>query len=129
GGTLCQSRIALCSGGAQFRPLLAAPQVFALSRHGIHRIPGTDSGGASAQGIFRTSAGDDRDRNGPACRRRPRLVQTANMNIFDDSALDPIAREIWDMKYRFKRLDGSTVDGTIADSWRRVAAAVAMAEA
>src|SRR5256885_2209467 len=51
------------------------------------------------------------------------------MAPFDDSALDPIARDIWDMKYRLKRLDGSAVDETIDDSWRRVAKAVAQAEA
>jgi ribonucleoside-diphosphate reductase alpha chain len=51
------------------------------------------------------------------------------MAPFDDSALDPIAREIWDMKYRFKRLDGAPVDEAIADTWRRVASAVAAAEA
>ena len=51
------------------------------------------------------------------------------MTPFGDSALDPIARDIWDMKYRLKRLDGSAVDETIDDSWRRVARAVAQAEA
>jgi ribonucleoside-diphosphate reductase alpha chain len=51
------------------------------------------------------------------------------MAPFDDSALDPIAREIWDMKYRFKRQDGSPVDETIEATWQRVADAVAAAEA
>src|SRR5262245_49470136 len=50
------------------------------------------------------------------------------MASFDDSALDPIAREIWDMKYRFKRLDGTPVDETIEATWRRIALAVAAAE-
>jgi ribonucleoside-diphosphate reductase alpha chain len=42
--------------------------------------------------------------------------------------LDPISAEIWDMKYRFKRLDGLAVDRTVEASWRRVAEAVAEAE-
>jgi ribonucleoside-diphosphate reductase alpha chain len=39
-----------------------------------------------------------------------------------------IAAQIWDMKYRLKRPDGTPVDLTIEDSWRRVAAAVATGE-
>jgi ribonucleoside-diphosphate reductase alpha chain len=42
--------------------------------------------------------------------------------------LDPIAREIWDMKYRFKGADGEAVDHGIDDTWWRVARAVAAAE-
>ena len=34
----------------------------------------------------------------------------------------PISSRIWDMKYRLKAADGTPVDGTIEDSWRRVAA-------
>ncbi len=41
---------------------------------------------------------------------------------------DPIAHEIWDMKYRYKNEDGSPIDQTIEDTWRRVAYAVAMPE-
>ena len=33
----------------------------------------------------------------------------------------PIAEQIWDMKYRFKSPDGTPVDLTVEDSWRRVA--------
>jgi ribonucleoside-diphosphate reductase alpha chain len=44
-----------------------------------------------------------------------------------DTILDPIAQDIWDMKYRFKR-DGVAVDQTVEDTWRRVASAVAEAE-
>ena len=40
----------------------------------------------------------------------------------------PISEEIWDMKYRFKAQDGSAIDATLADSWARVARAVAEAE-
>ncbi len=41
----------------------------------------------------------------------------------------PIAQQIWDMKYRFKGADGTPIDNTIEDSWRRVAAALAAVEA
>jgi len=40
-----------------------------------------------------------------------------------------ISQQIWDMKYRLKTLDGKPVDKTIEDSWRRVANALAEAEA
>jgi len=42
--------------------------------------------------------------------------------------LAPIAREIWDLKYRFKRADGEPVDLNVEDSWARVAGFVASAE-
>jgi ribonucleoside-diphosphate reductase alpha chain len=41
----------------------------------------------------------------------------------------PISRQIWDAKYRLKRADGTPVDLTIEDTWRRVARALAEAEA
>ena len=41
----------------------------------------------------------------------------------------PIASRIWDMKYRLKAADGTPVDRTIEDSWRRVARALAAVEA
>ncbi len=40
-----------------------------------------------------------------------------------------ISRQIWDAKYRLKASDGTPVDLTIEDSWRRVARALASAEA
>ncbi len=40
-----------------------------------------------------------------------------------------ISQQIWDMKYRLKGLDGSPIDSTIEASWRRVAKALAAAEA
>jgi ribonucleoside-diphosphate reductase alpha chain len=43
--------------------------------------------------------------------------------------LDPISRDIWDMKYRFKPAIGAGFEHTIEDSWRRVSKAVAAAEA
>ena len=41
----------------------------------------------------------------------------------------PIAEQIWDMKYRLKTADGTPVDGSVEDSWRRVARALAEVEA
>jgi ribonucleoside-diphosphate reductase alpha chain len=42
--------------------------------------------------------------------------------------LPPISTQIWDAKYRLKAADGSELDRTIDDTWRRVAHAVAAAE-
>jgi len=42
--------------------------------------------------------------------------------------MTPISRQIWDMKYRFKQPDGTPVDGDMAESWARVALALAQAE-
>lgn len=50
------------------------------------------------------------------------------MSASEPHFLDPISAEIWDMKYRFKRPDGSPVDQTVEASWQRVAKAVAAAE-
>src|SRR3954452_12460586 len=44
-------------------------------------------------------------------------------------SLAPISRQIWDAKYRFKGPDETPIDATIEDSWRRVARALAAAEA
>ncbi|MEL6171805.1 MAG: adenosylcobalamin-dependent ribonucleoside-diphosphate reductase, partial [Pseudomonadota bacterium] len=41
----------------------------------------------------------------------------------------PIAESIWDMKYRLKEADGTPIDGTVEDSWRRVARDLASVEA
>lgn len=41
----------------------------------------------------------------------------------------PIAEAIWDMKYRLKEADGTPVDVTVEDSWRRIARALAAPEA
>ena len=41
----------------------------------------------------------------------------------------PIAEAIWDMKYRFKEADGTPIDCTVEDSWRRIARALAEVEA
>jgi ribonucleoside-diphosphate reductase alpha chain len=41
----------------------------------------------------------------------------------------PIAEAIWDMKYRFKQQDGTPIDGSVEDTWRRIARALAEVEA
>jgi ribonucleoside-diphosphate reductase alpha chain len=46
----------------------------------------------------------------------------------DPNSLDPIALDIWDMKYRLKSADGAPIDATPDESWWRVAKAVAAAE-
>ncbi|MFT6530849.1 MAG: ribonucleoside-diphosphate reductase alpha chain [Limimaricola cinnabarinus] len=40
----------------------------------------------------------------------------------------PIAEQIWDMKYRFKESDGTPIDASVEDSWRRIARALAVPE-
>ncbi|MGX9354815.1 adenosylcobalamin-dependent ribonucleoside-diphosphate reductase [Roseobacteraceae bacterium S113] len=40
----------------------------------------------------------------------------------------PIAEQIWDMKYRFKAADGTAIDQTVEDSWRRIARDLASVE-
>lgn len=40
----------------------------------------------------------------------------------------PIAEQIWDMKYRMKDADGQPLDGSVEDSWRRVARDLASVE-
>jgi len=45
------------------------------------------------------------------------------------SQVAPISAQIWDAKYRLKSADGTPVDLTIEDSWRRVARALAAIEA
>src|SRR3954447_22111349 len=60
--------------------------------------------------------------------------RTMDMNVDSriGSALEriaPVSRRIWDAKYRLKTQDGTPVDLTIEDTWRRVARALAAAEA
>ncbi|SHG88514.1 ribonucleoside-diphosphate reductase class II [Cognatiyoonia sediminum] len=40
----------------------------------------------------------------------------------------PIAEQIWDMKYRFKDADGTPIDDTVEDTWRRIASSLASVE-
>jgi ribonucleoside-diphosphate reductase alpha chain len=42
--------------------------------------------------------------------------------------MSEISRQIWDMKYRLKAPDGTPLDRDVADSWARVALALARAE-
>jgi ribonucleoside-diphosphate reductase alpha chain len=43
--------------------------------------------------------------------------------------MNALSHQIWDMKYRLKRPDGTPIDVSVEDSWRRVARAAAEAEA
>ncbi|SPH16946.1 Vitamin B12-dependent ribonucleoside-diphosphate reductase [Defluviimonas aquaemixtae] len=54
----------------------------------------------------------------------PKTKDPARMTRFTA----PIAEQIWDMKYRFKEADGTPIDGTVEDTWRRVARATAAVE-
>lgn len=40
----------------------------------------------------------------------------------------PIAEQIWDMKYRLKEAGGQPIDGTVEDTWRRIATSLASVE-
>ncbi|MFA3919066.1 adenosylcobalamin-dependent ribonucleoside-diphosphate reductase [Ruegeria hyattellae] len=40
----------------------------------------------------------------------------------------PISEQIWDMKYRFKQADGTPIDQTVEDTWRRIARDLAQVE-
>ncbi|MCC5958080.1 MAG: adenosylcobalamin-dependent ribonucleoside-diphosphate reductase [Rhodobacteraceae bacterium] len=40
----------------------------------------------------------------------------------------PIAEQIWDMKYRLKQADGTPIDQSAEDTWRRIARALAAVE-
>ena len=42
--------------------------------------------------------------------------------------LQPIAQDIWEMKYRLKDPSGAPIDETVEDTWRRVARALAAPE-
>ncbi len=44
------------------------------------------------------------------------------------TATAPISKQIWDMKYRLKQPDGTPVDKSMQDTWRRVASALAEPE-
>jgi ribonucleoside-diphosphate reductase alpha chain len=66
------------------------------------------------------------------------LVQTENNadplppeDVMKSPALDhlqPIAQDIWEMKYRLKDPSGAPIDETVEDTWRRVASALAASE-
>lgn len=44
------------------------------------------------------------------------------------TAVSAISHQIWDMKYRLKSAAGDVIDGTVDDTWRRVATALAAPE-
>ncbi len=50
------------------------------------------------------------------------------MTSLTDTSRDPIAEEIWDMKYRLKDEGGHPVDQTMEETWRRVATALVAPE-
>jgi ribonucleoside-diphosphate reductase alpha chain len=41
---------------------------------------------------------------------------------------NPMAEQIWDMKYRFKEQDGTPIDITVQDTWRRIAKSLSSVE-
>src|SRR5258706_8710086 len=43
--------------------------------------------------------------------------------------MSDVSHQVWDMKYRLKAPDGTPIDRDVADSWARVALALAQAEA
>jgi ribonucleoside-diphosphate reductase alpha chain len=53
-----------------------------------------------------------------------KMQDISPMSRFDTA----IAEQIWDMKYRFKEADGTPIDGSVEDSWRRIARALAEVE-
>jgi len=53
-------------------------------------------------------------------------IETIPISAMDNIA--PISLQIWDAKYRLKAADGTPVDLTIEDTWRRVARALAAVE-
>ena len=71
------SRAALLPAGAQFRPVLAAPQHRSLSRDHRHRGAGPDTGRPQARRGPQADRGADRGRLRPADRRSARRPQPA----------------------------------------------------
>src|SRR3984957_16668042 len=57
------------------------------------------------------------------------MVANPRTDVFVTSPMSDISHQIWDMKYRLKSPDGTPVDQDVADSWSRVALALAEAEA
>lgn len=50
------------------------------------------------------------------------------METQQDIFRTPIAEQIWDQKYRLKTFDGTPIDETVQDTWRRIAKALASVE-
>ncbi len=57
------------------------------------------------------------------------MVANPRTDVFVTSPMSDISHQIWDMKYRLKAPDGTPVDHDVAESWSRVALALALAEA
>ena len=55
-------------------------------------------------------------------------MSESNGVISMDRFTAPIAQQIWDMKYRLKTADGTIVDTTVQDTWRRIADDLASVE-
>ena len=63
--------------------------------------------------------------------RRPGYGRAAKVGLLARPEMpkpEPISQQIWDMKYRLKTAAGHPVDKTMADSWRRIARALAAPE-
>ncbi len=126
--------------------VLAAAQIHALSRHHPHGIPPRHPRRPAEGGLRQTVAAGDREQDGRAPgistlsldRIICILVQTKNSlppplpeDVMKSPALDhlqPIAQDIWEMKYRLKDPTGAPIDETVEDTWRRVATALAAPE-
>ena len=61
------------------------------------------------------------------------MSQTAKVqrlhNVVTDIPMQPASEDIWDTKYRLKTKDGEAIDGTVDESYQRVARALADVEA
>src|ERR1700750_1150797 len=57
------------------------------------------------------------------------MVADPRTDVFVTSPMSDISHQIWDMKYRLKAPDGTPTDRDVADSWTRVAWALAGGEA
>jgi len=55
------------------------------------------------------------------------LKSTDSLN-FEDIHLQPTSEDIWDQKYRLKDAQGTPVDKSVVDTWRRIAKALAEVE-
>lgn len=60
---------------------------------------------------------------------KPVKTQTTEAHAVDEIPFQPASQDIWDKKYRLKAKDGSAVDQSMDDTYRRVAKALAEVEA
>ncbi|MBF0401336.1 MAG: adenosylcobalamin-dependent ribonucleoside-diphosphate reductase [Magnetococcales bacterium] len=59
----------------------------------------------------------------------PAHAQNKVSQSLEEAGLQPASWDIWDSKYRLKAMDGSPVDATLDETYRRVARAIAQVEA